>query len=116
MGWSSSIDKRASPAQPSLHACARFGWGVIIMLPASAYAAQPSPCGPARRWPLTTLSTMHLALRLSATFLPANIMLSHALFLVAEFKTAINESLTDENQARINVGMGASSCYCGEVK
>jgi hypothetical protein len=43
-------------------------------------------------------------------------MLSHALFLVAEFKTAINESLTDENQARINVGMGASSCYCGEVK
>jgi hypothetical protein len=36
-------------------------------------------------------------------------MLSHALFLVAEFKTAINVSLTDENQARINVGVGPAT-------
>jgi hypothetical protein len=43
-------------------------------------------------------------------------MLSHALFMVEEFKTAIKESLTDENQARINVEIGASSCYCSEVK
>jgi hypothetical protein len=39
----------------------------------------------------------------------ADSTLSHALFVMADLKAAINESLTDEEQANIDAGMAASS-------